>query len=359
MIARAILIAAMFLVVMPGAAKAQTGDRPLERIFLLSTRFSGEENSSQSLTNLFRLQVSATFREEGTDTRANLVWSDDPLSPSTHEAAVAFVADKRMLFHLVLWGDAYTLQDGIVLQPYVSVTDFYFRRNGPGQFPPGIWVISVPTAGAEERKIALGLPRAFFKLPLVIYRPESINPYPSLDGLPIYKDRDFKVAVGVTGREFRALTYTASAVLLTSGGVKGWVKLDYLNEENNVAVQFTSALVRVTRGDYSGAEQLLQEVRKSSLDLEMKVNTELLLGLCAELRGESGVEYFRQAAQKAPFDASVIRYLLAGWITEVGRNGVNSESAVSLARVFDAKRQLFNPDSPWFAAVSQYLSSIR
>lgn len=358
MIARATTIAVTLLALLSGAVRAQSEDGPLKNVIMLSTRFSGDVESSQALTNLVRLQVSATFREAETGTRGRMVWSDDPIGSSTHEEAVTRGLGVTAAAQLVLWGDSYTLQDGIAVQPYISVTDLYWNRDGPGTYPPGVWVIPVPSDDEKEKKIALGMPRDFFRLPAVIYQPESTEPYPSLDGLTIYQDREFQTEIGKTGILYRALDYTADAVLLSSNGVQGWVKLDYLTKENNVAVKFAAALFRVTRGDYGGAEELLQEVWASPLDLEMEVNTILLLGLCAELRGESGGDYFNKAAAMAPVDASVIRYLLAGLIAEVGRNGVESESARMLASVLEANRPLFAPDSEWFRAVDQYVSAI-
>jgi hypothetical protein len=264
-------------------------DTARENFIILVPYLNGEISLAKSVANLLRLQVSATFREGGTPTRGRMVWGEYQLPSSSHEAAVRQGMMPDAASHLVLWGDAYQLSDGVAVQAFLSITPRLTQR----QNRPEAWSIELRDRQGGTRKLALGLPRRLYQFPPILISSTAASKYQDLEGMPIFETVDFKRQTGTIGKIFRAFEYTETAVRLESNNATGWVRLDFVADEQNIVVEFSGAIIRLCRGDYDGSRILLAAAAKrKSLPASLLTDVYLLLGLIEELHNRSGLVDF-------------------------------------------------------------------
>jgi hypothetical protein len=326
------------------------------RIHILVPTLQGESEISERVTNFLRLQVSATFQEAGTNTRALMIFDPKPLIENTHKAAVSRALLPDVAAHFVLWGQAYLLPDGVAVQAKLSVTPRLTHR-----YPrPEVWSVEALQAGGGAAKISVALPRETYRFATILISDEAARYYPSIQGMKIYRDRTWKESIGSIGKLFRAYAYHRDAVELESQGIRGWVRLDFINNEQNQIVEFVGGLIRLCRGDWDGAEVLLERLLdRESVTKDLRTDVHLLLGLIEEKRNRSGVEHFRKAVALSSFDRSAVTYLLLGQVADLLRNEQDDEQGRLLALRNDINRHsvLFPPDSKWLNAVNQFVKA--
>jgi hypothetical protein len=250
------------------------------------------------------------------------------------------------LAHLVLWGKTYEIGEGAVVQPYLSVTGLTARR----QEKPERWAIGVKD-GDRVASLELGLPSDNYAFEPIVIKKQILETYRSISGLPIYADRSWKTRIGMVGPAFRAREYQRDAVRLTSGPVSGWVPLPLLSDHPTEVAGFSSALVRVLRGDWNGAVQLLDEVlRNPSLRRGLRVDAELLRGLAEERRGRSGRLMFERALALNSLNAPTIQYLamerIERCVKELTR--CTDEHVADIAALLKSNAYLFASNDQWF-----------
>ncbi|MFN1549383.1 hypothetical protein ACK14S_08380 [Vibrio natriegens] len=328
-----------------------------ERIHILVPKFQGDSNVAMGVTNFLRLQVSATFQEAGTFTRAMMIFDPTPLAKSTHNAAVKRGLLPTIAAHFVLWGHAYSLVDGVAVQTKLSVTPMLTKR-----FPrPEVWSVKAPQLDGSHVYISVALPRETYGFSTILIGNNVAQRYTTpIKGMKIYLDPTWEKQIGTVGNQFRAHEYRNNAVKLNSNGVQGWVRLDFINEEENQVVEFVGSLIRICRGDWNGAEVLLNSLQnRKSIMNEQRTDIELLLGLVKEKQGQSGLENFRLAVDLSPFNQIAVSYLLLGQIAELQRSKdkdkqINAQ-LLMLRQDISRFSILFSPESRWLKAVKQFV----
>ena len=277
--------ARFLLAVLIGAAGAPSasGQDVQKQVRILVPAFAGEARLGLATANLLRLQVSSTFQVAGTDTRAMMVFDDRPLLMRTHESAQDRSVDLGTLSHLILWGQSYEYPDGVVVQAHLSTSPWLQERADR----PELWAFDI---AGEEVGIAVELPRELYEFPPVVLSLEAAKHYQELDGLIIYRDRAGTQPVGRFRDIFRAYEYHPDAVRLESGGARGWVPLPHVWRERSEIVDFVGGYIRLLRGDWPGAAQLFRSVlEREDITPEMRIDSNLFLGLAAEKQGRSGL----------------------------------------------------------------------
>lgn len=337
-----LVLAALALTFATAAARGQ------DEVRILVPAFSGERQLGLATSNLLRLQVSQTFQVAGTPTRAVMLFDDEPLRARSHEAARDAGTRFGTMAHLVLWGQSYEYPDGVVIRAHLSTTPLLYRGR-PRR--PELWAIDIP--GRRPIGIRAELPRSLYEFPAMIVPIDAARHYRNVDALVIYRNRDFTQPIGRFRDEFSASVYEADRVLLESGGVRGWVRLPHLIEQRTEIVEFVGGYLRLLRGDWPGAQELLRSVlRRETITSEMRIDSHIFLGLIEEKRGRSGLDHFRRAQALNEYDFGAASYLLMGHVAQAMRPGADRRQAVAALREqLAANAALFAPDDRWIATV--------
>lgn len=340
----AALLAAALLALFSTAAVGR------EEVRILVPQFSGEEPKlGRTTSNLLRLQVSQTFREADTDTRAVMVLLEKQLPTPSHLSAQDAGMTLGSLSHIVLWGQAYHYPDGIVVETHLSLTPWLFDRDSR----PELWEVKIPGLVLPVRS---ELPREVYELPSVTLGLEAAQHFSDFDGLTIYADRAFTRPIGRFRDTFRALRYESDAVYLTSGGKTGYVPLPHLYDERNETVDFVAGYIRILRGDWHGAAQLFRNVlERPDLTRDVAMDSRIFLGLTEEKRGRSGLHHFKEAAALNPYDRAAAAYVLQGLLAEATRRTGPGRAAMlaTLDERMEVARPLFPENGEWLPLLRQ------
>ena len=331
----------------PASALEETDSKEQVRIFVPA--FTSTDSLGSNVSNVLRLQISQTFREYdgkgGHFGRGVLLWNDKPLKELTHEFAFRRATDIGTLAQLVLWGTAVQYGDGIVVQSYLTVTPLATER----EVRPEVLQLSMDTLKGKKT-LSLDLPSLHYSFLPVVLKKNIVDRYQSINGLPIYKDKNFKKVVGSIGDEYRAYKYQNDAVFLKSGKNTGWVPLPELWDSHSEIVSFTSALIRILRGDWLGAKDLLQKtVENENLPQSILIDVAIYNGIIEEKLGNSGLKYFLSAFELNKFNKVSAQYVIFGLLSEKLRldskkmNSDNiSKELSNFLKTFGASFQIIN-----------------
>lgn len=330
-------------------------DARREYFIILVPHLNGESELGKSVANLLRLQVLGLLRARKPSTRGVVLSGEYQLPSSSHDEAVRHGMTPDAAAHLVLWGDAYSLSDGVAVQASLSVTPRLMRRKNR----PEVWSVVLRGSEGVSRKLALGLPRQLYRFPSVLISNEAAHEYMEIEGRPIFATADFEKQIGAIGKAYRAFEYTPAGVRLVSNNTNGWVRLDFVSEEQNIIVEFSGAIIQLCRGDLMGAQFWLEEVAKRrDVPTDILTDTHLLLGLIKELQNTSGLKQFKRAVALSPLDRVSASYLLMGRVAEAQRTTGKRRDAMldALSAELGIYDRLFASDSEWFALVREFSS---
>jgi hypothetical protein len=249
---------------------AEIPSEELLSVRILIPVFEGAGELGARVANVLRLQISHDFQANGKFGSAVLIWNEHPLPETGYRSAVKTALDVGTFTDLVLWGQAYALSDGVVTQCYLTITPLAARRP---RLRPEIWTITVGDRDGHILRVSRGLPESQFDFAPIVLPSDLVARYRSIPALGIFSDRNFSLRVGTIGPGFRAHTWERDAVYLTSGGVTGWVPLPKLSDARTEVIDFTGAVIRVMRGDWTGADRLLMRVKEIPTFLQVSLST--------------------------------------------------------------------------------------
>jgi hypothetical protein len=290
---------------------------PQRSVRILVPVFEGADEIGARAANILRLQISQDFQQGpgGVFGRAVLIWNDHPLPETSYRAARTAALDLGTLTDLVLWGRAFELADGVVVQCYLSLTELAERRV---RQRPEIWTVTVRGPGGEPLRISRGLPERQFDFDPIILSADLIGRYRSIPALGIFSDRTYTTRIGTLGQGFLALRYETDAVYLRSNNTEGWVPLPKITDARTEVVDFTGAIIRLMRADWQGAKALLARLDDDvSLPAGIALSVELLKGLVREQTGESGLEFFAAAVERSRLSKAASEYLIMSRVADL------------------------------------------
>lgn len=330
-----------------------------EQVRILVPAFTSDDYLGRNVSNVLRLQISQTFRESdgkgGHFGRGVLLWDTKPLKELTHEVAFRRATDIGTLTHLVLWGTAIQYGEGVVVQSYLTVSPLEVER----EFRPQVLLLSLNTTKGEKT-LTFDIPSLHYNFRPVVLQKNIVDKYQTITGIPIYADNNFKKVVGSIGLEFRALKYQNDAVFLRSGGTTGWVELPELWNSHSEIVSFTSAIIRIFRGDWLGARELLQKViENTNTPQAILIDAQIFNGIIEEKLGNSGVSYFLSAFNLNKFNKVGAQYVIFGLLAEklrLDKEKINSDDiSKKLLEFINEVKYLFPDSDTWLQNVNAIL----
>jgi hypothetical protein len=331
---------------------------------LLVPAFDGAGELGTRVANVLALQIYRTLRagdsvQSGEPFgRGVLAWDPQPLNEMSFDSAVRRALNLDNPAQLILWGRAYTLGEDVVVQAYLTATPVLFRLTGDRR---EVWRVEYRIDGVEK-PIALtaDLPSSHFAFAPVVLSREAVKRYRSIPALTIYEDRGFTKPKGQMGLSSRALRFETGAVFLRSEDIVGWVPLPDLSERESEVSIFSGAVLRLLRGDWEGADTLLQRVLEMpQLPRSIRIDALLLRGLAREKQGMSGLEWIQQAFELNPYRSETCRYLVQAELAALVRARPNGRTAANLNGALSRCRVLFDPNDEWLSHADTIVSSMQ
>jgi hypothetical protein len=341
------------------AARPARGD---DWVAVLTPPFLAAEPLSRGVATTLNLQVWRTFRKAPSPNPDNLdfgnavvQWRDAP-SPTQHQDAEALAA--RYGSDLVLWGSAQPYGDQIVVHARLTIPEK--DRTIPD--PRTSWRVN--PSGDTNTPLLLDLPSRRYEFAPIRLTASVAAKYQDFQGLTIYDDAH--KPKGVVTNELLALRHEGKRVFVSSGGTKGWLQLLEIDANRTEVVDFVAGVVRVMRGDYVGARDLLRKVINHPHSTnELIVDAYLYQAFARERQGQRAKTELEAAEKRNPFSKTAIKYRLMSDFVESGRRSARGdrkgerELIASVRTRLDANAALFSATDPFITSLRNRLGAGR
>lgn len=360
MLGRASRVAYALLALFVGAVAAPTQRQSEPDVTLYMPALESEGMLGLRAATVLNLQIWQTLRRAPFPNPNNLsfgeglvLWNRTSLNGGTHD--IAATEGRAVRADLVLWGRAWEIGSGVVVQTYLTVIASEESRDVSG------WQVSFTTENGQE-SLSVVLPRLRYEFAPIVLDAEVVQSFASPAGLQMVAEKNSKTEVGRVGPQFRALQNDGDDwIRVESQGVRGWVHLPELSERSEIT-DFVGGLIRILRADWTGATQLLARVTSNAAAPDgIKVDAQLLMALSAHHRGRDALAPIRQAYALNPHDVAVTRFECMEYVEQLAESGdpdVRRRARARLTEILDQRSYLYASDDPWFAKVRRAVDQV-
>jgi hypothetical protein len=324
------------------------------RITVAVALFDGPGAIGQSVSTVIRLQFWATLTSSGGDGSSGaVIWAKDPLRSQTYEAAERYAKQIGILAQFVVFGKVYPYAQDAILHSYLAIpdyTDFRPNRNEA-------WKIIITTATNRAATFTADIPQRRYAFEPIVISREIVEKYIGRDSVKIFDAPVNGTQIGVVGDNTKLLEIKPGVIRVVSGKLRGWVPVSDFNQSNN-AIEFTSGLIRLFRGDLNSAFKHFRSVSDNALTPnEIRIDALLYQALVLNRQGRDGGEQLAEAKRLNPLAKRTAVYLIMAELEKLQkayRHGSPALRNTALRQVqlaVDEKRRLFSDDDPWLSQV--------
>ena len=201
-------------------------------------------------------------------------------------------------------------------------------------------------ANLDDGIVAVDLPKRYFNLSSIVLKPKVVNQYQTASGLTIRGSLDGGATLGKTGDQLRFIEFNkrlpGAPAKIRSGGLEGYVSLPELSDEVSEFADMVGGILQVFRGDWEWAKISFTKVLENEKTrTPLRVDALLYRGMTKFKNGENGYEDIAAAADLAPYDSMVTKYLVMALLA-------NNSPRNVIANILKEKAYLFSKDDDWF-----------
>jgi hypothetical protein len=338
-IAAALLGVASSLSAIP-RAHAQLSECPHSptRTGIYVAPFDGDVDLRQGVAAVLNLQIWRLLEREnprapGLDFGCGFVEPGSPRAP--------------MYAQLLLSGSVGRLGDDAVVVTSLKTV----AKNDQRRERPEIWTVAY-----GEKSVSLTPLKDFYSFTLFPIRREALARFPAIREIRLCQNSKLPPdgvcagpVIGVSDLSHVDQKGDFSEVQLKDGR-KGWIFLPTIGEGSEV-VDFVSAVVRMKRGDFFGADELLERVKASKAETAMRGEALFVQAVARELAGRSSSDIIASATALNPFSKWIVKVRVmsalraASLAKEEGEKKLLAERAKSL---LDDNQNIFGPADKWY-----------
>ncbi len=324
------LLLLMLIMLLPFGAAA-------EPMRVLVPKFFGPEPLSQHVRTTVFLEMIKAFRAtDRPDRGAWILYGRRPLPEASHAAVVDVAGWPSTRADLAIWGEVQQYAEGAILQLYLSLTPLLNER----QVRPELWQVKLQGRNGTV-KIDKTLPGVFYEFEPLILNREAIRKFTQPEGIAIYSSRQGGRQIGHLQEVMRFYEIYDDAMLIVSGGLKGWVRTGRFSSNQSEAVNFSKGIVRLLRGDLAGARRSFQTILEmSGVPQHLRVHCLLYIGLTRELANQPGGEYFARAYRLNRLDKTAASFYLMGQLADLARLQLQGAGAQMRSEVTRFQKEL-------------------
>jgi hypothetical protein len=200
--------------------------------------------------------------------------------------------------------------------------------------------------------VTVDLPKRYFNISTIVLKPKVVNEYRTASGLTIRESLDGGAVLGKTGDRLRFVEFNkrlpGAPAKIRSGGVEGYISLPELSDEVSEFADMVGGILQVFRGDWEWAIKSFTNVlKKPKTRIPLRVDALLYRGMTKFKNGENGYEDIAAAAELAPYDSTVTKYLVMALLS-------NNSSKDVIAHILKQKAYLFTENDEWLKKLSHF-----
>jgi uncharacterized surface protein with fasciclin (FAS1) repeats len=332
-----------------GTAAAPTGaracDNPSARVGVYVAPMKGDERLSRSISAILSMQIWETLQKgdplvQGSDFGCGLVERITPRAPA--------------LSQLLLTGEVDAVGDDAILQ--ASLTRV--AKNDQRVKRPEVWTLTVSGRTVSLDPIKDNYAFAPVQIPRAI-----LSHYTAIRDVKFCNEPKLPCSLGLVGlSELTSLGQEGDfARARLSDWRQGWLYLPKIGERSEV-VDFVAAVIRLQRGDYQGADQVLSNVGASEAGTAIRVDALLLQAVARELSGVSGREALQAAEKLNPFLRLTFQVKVMSDLRDLqsaADSSARDRLVQSAKATLDEGKKLFDPNDNWYKSAYQALEGGR
>lgn len=337
-----------------------------DQVTLYTPSFEGPPALAGSVATVLNLQIWQTLRRApGGDSKLSfgsgvVVWGR-PLERYSHETAEQQAKGGSLLAQFVFWGKVYPFGEQAVAQAHLSIPKYKdFRESHPE-----IWTVRV-RRGSGDVEFSADLPERRYSFEPIVLASEVVERYSHPGALVLHPSPESPESIGTVGDEFTALEHRGDKAKVRSGKQVGWVRLPQLSQRRSEVVDFVGGLIRVFRGDWAGAESLMEKVvGNETAPNDLRTDAWLYKGFAEARQGRSPERSLQEARRLSPSARRCAVYAVMGALSEIqrlqaaGTDLLQLKSRLELARqLLEETRLLFEPGDPWLASTTNGLARL-
>jgi len=328
-----------------------------EPLRLLIPEFFGPAPLSQHVRTTIYFEITKAFRAvDAPEKGAWILYGEEELSQPSHDVALAAAKWPSVRADLVIWGQVRRYDDGVVVQPYLTLTPLIKKR----QVRPELWTVTLKDGGGEPIRLELDIPGQFYQFEPLLLNPDAIVAFENPQGMPLYSARHGGTQVGTVGEVMRFYEIHDDALLIATNSIKGWVRTRLMTRQRSEAIDFSKGMVRILRGDWRGARRSFADVLENpNLPQKLRIHALLLTGLAREKGGLSGRSQFKAAYAINRLDKDAAAYLLMSQVAEIAYLQQSelreqlSKARQTLQTTLHTTKILFPKDDPWLDKIGR------
>ena len=322
-----------------------------EPLRLLVPKFFGPKPLSQHVRTTIYFEITKAFRAvDAPDKGGWILYGQEDLPQPSHDAVLAAAKWPSVRADLAIWGQVHQYDDGVVLQPYLTLTPLIKKRR----VRPELWTLILKDGAGEPFRLELDIPGQFYQFEPLLLTAETILAFENPQGMPLYSARQGRETIGSLGEVIRFYEIYDDALLIVTNGIKGWVRTKPITRQQSEAIDFSKGMVRLLRGDWRGARQSFAAVlRNSNLPQNLRIHALIYTGLAKEKGGVSGRNEFTSAYAINRLDKAAAAYLLMSQAAEIARLQQSEareqlpKARHNLQTTLSATKNLFTKEDPW------------
>ncbi len=359
------LLAALLLMLWSTASFAVQNP---DQITVFFPAFEGPGKLGLNVSTVLSLQLAQTTRRhpwpenpKDHDFGEGMIrWSAVPLENYSVSEMTKVAQSNNLLAQIVVAGKAkrygrnVVVELDIVLPKYRKAPSLGSSNSGNNKrdFRENnfeLWQINL-----GDRVVEVDLPKRYFSISTIVLKPDVVEKYSTASGLTIRDSFNGGRVIGKTGENLRFIEFNkrlpGAPTKVRSGGVEGYVSLPELSNDVSEFADMVGGILQVFRGDWEEATRSFTNVlANSKTRVPLKVDALLYRGMVKYKNGQNGYSDIAAAAELAPYDSTVIRYLVMALLAD-------GKDKDAIAKILGQHSYLFDANDEWLNKMHFYIS---
>lgn len=342
-----------------------------DQITVFFPAFQGPGKLGLNVSTVLSLQLAQTTRRHPWPDNPHkhdfgegiIRWSAAPLKSHSISEITKVARKDNLLAQIVVAGKARHYGKDVVVQLDIALPE-YRKALSSGRLRSAniksdfrqknfeIWQINT-----DDGVIEVDVPRRFFSVSSIVLKPEVVDQYNSASGLTIRSSLHGGVDMGKTGENIRFIEFNkrlpGAPTKVRSGGVEGYVLLPELSDEVSEFADMVGGILQVFRGDWEMAIKSFGNVLENSKTrTPLTVDALLYRGMAKFKNGGSGRSDIAAAAELAPYDSKVVRYLVMAFFAD-------HQGKEAIENVLRKTSDLFDANDEWMNKIRRVIKTMK
>ena len=285
-----------------------------------------------------------------------------PVRPG-HEAIENAIEKPIQKAHAAVWGRIHQIDDKAVVLAYFTMPPVEDDVR-PGK---EVWSVRFVDSSGKGGLLHVDLPQRAYGFRSLVLPEAFVSKYTGLNRIPVRAQKGQGPALTNFGTDwFRVANDRDYMQIMDESGKRGWIHLPEISTHRSEIVDFVGGIMRIFRGDWEGASELLTAVAKDQrTPTTLQIDSYLLVIRAKAELGTDPAEEIAAVEKLGPRSQAVAQYVGMYYVDlcygksrirrpqSAQRRTCRADDKITLANLIARSRPSFHQDDPWFATVAK------